>query len=685
MVEKIEMASELGARGFRVFPLRPNSKVPAVSDWQSLATVDADAIQAWWQSNPDYNVGVATGGGLLVVDVDVKGGNPGADSLIAMESEYGLPRDGFRVTTPSGGTHIYLRTETPYRNSVNQLEGFPGIDIRCEGGLVAAPGSTIDGKPYEIAGLGPMQPVPPFLHDILQTKRVREQKPTASWCEPDLDHNVERAREWLVDHAPTGESGNNGNNTLVILARTCRDFGLSEDRAIDIILDDWNPIKAEPQWVTQDDLTILDRTVRSAYRKPENDFGCKSVEADEARQAAERAAFGTIDLGEDEDDDPAATVKAKKPRWTFETEDDLRQLPRPKWIVENWIPENATGIVYGKWGSGKTFFMFDMVLHLAHGMADWHGTSLPGEAMKVLVVSREGHQGFADRIEAFRTHHRIEQTTSNLVLMRAPLNIGEKPEFDSFTKELQRRKDGFRLIVLDTVARVLPGVDMNAPENITNFMDRCGRLTETLGATTIGVHHQNKGGSLFGSIFFEANSDFVFEISRDGPEDGPLSTGHVFCAKMKDGPDRWRRELEYCKIALDDPEGKRSSLILANVFDKAAQGKSGNRTRDLLRAYSALVDAYRLGDRWSHSPRATTRFAAAKIAVRLGIDQEYAAALMAEMLQTEMVKKDFDKGTKAYFLRPTGLFDFTEDDAEMPDFATETSKSISVDGLAEAA
>jgi hypothetical protein len=78
---------------------------------------------------------------------------------------------------------------------------------------------------------------------------------------------------------------------------------------------------------------------------------------------------------------------------------------------------------------------------------------------------------------------------------------------------------------------VLPGVDMNEQQTVTMFMERIGVIGALTGASTIGVHHQNKTGGMMGSTFFEANADFVFEVSREGEEDGPLTAGEIVAPK----------------------------------------------------------------------------------------------------------------------------------------------------------
>ena len=69
---KLAAALEAAAKGFRVFPVKANSKIPALKDWPDKATDDRRRIESWWNLDPDFNIGIATGHGLLVVDADTK-------------------------------------------------------------------------------------------------------------------------------------------------------------------------------------------------------------------------------------------------------------------------------------------------------------------------------------------------------------------------------------------------------------------------------------------------------------------------------------------------------------------------------------------------------------------------------------------------------------------------------------
>ena len=130
--------------GWRTFPLKPGTKVPATRHGFKEATADAETVAAWWRQNPAYNIGLATGGLFDVIDVDTKTRPTGYQSLARLEDAGALPDTHGRVLTTSNGLHLYV-LPSGMKNGAGIL---PGIDARGAGGYVVAPPSVVDGKPY---------------------------------------------------------------------------------------------------------------------------------------------------------------------------------------------------------------------------------------------------------------------------------------------------------------------------------------------------------------------------------------------------------------------------------------------------------------------------------------------------------------------------------------------------------
>ena len=137
------------AEHFPVFPLLPDSKVPATKRGLGAATRNTEKIQSWWDRLPDANIGLVTGDGVLGLDVDVKGRVSGFASIASHAWWNGDKdttwQDTFTVGTPSGGAHYYYRVDGAVKNRAGIL---PGVDIRGDGGYLVGCYSLINNRRY---------------------------------------------------------------------------------------------------------------------------------------------------------------------------------------------------------------------------------------------------------------------------------------------------------------------------------------------------------------------------------------------------------------------------------------------------------------------------------------------------------------------------------------------------------
>jgi hypothetical protein len=123
----LDAALENASCGFRVLPVEPRGKKPMWKGWSAKATTDPGVIRGTWDWQPQANVGIACGGGLLVIDLD----GPRAGEAL---SEFGLPQTTEAVTRR--GRHLYFRGDAPTR-----LGLLPGVDVKGAASYVVAPGS----------------------------------------------------------------------------------------------------------------------------------------------------------------------------------------------------------------------------------------------------------------------------------------------------------------------------------------------------------------------------------------------------------------------------------------------------------------------------------------------------------------------------------------------------------------
>ncbi len=155
-------------------------KRPVGKNWETRSGMTAAAAKAWL--NEGGNIGLRTGGNLLVVDCDG-------------ERPPNLPETP-TVRTGSGGLHLYYRvpdtTELRIGTTVDWI--YPHTDTRGKGGQVVAAGSihAETGALYEwLPGLSPanitLAPIPQWVVDAInntETPPWRVKKPQARAAAP---------------------------------------------------------------------------------------------------------------------------------------------------------------------------------------------------------------------------------------------------------------------------------------------------------------------------------------------------------------------------------------------------------------------------------------------------------------------------------------------------------------------
>jgi putative DNA primase/helicase len=177
-------AADYGQQDIPIIPLRPRSKVPATPHGKKDATSDPQQIATWFPPDTSHNIGILTGerSRLLVLDIDPRNG--GEASFDRFERTYGPLPATKRAITGGGGFHLFFRLPEGATGLGDRpgVAGYDGVDIKCDGYVVAAPSIHPDtGKAYAWDADAPIADAPEHLIELAGgSKRIKSAAPPSS-------------------------------------------------------------------------------------------------------------------------------------------------------------------------------------------------------------------------------------------------------------------------------------------------------------------------------------------------------------------------------------------------------------------------------------------------------------------------------------------------------------------------
>ena len=145
-----EFAAKYIEENLRIFPLKPRNKIPVIPKSMGGngcldATTDPVQIGKWADDMPGANIGLATGKGLWVLDID---GDEGLNTVKRLIAKHGPLPETAKQKTPNGWHLFFKENGVEIRNRSRNIG--PGLDVRSAGGyVVVAPSIHPNGGAYQ--------------------------------------------------------------------------------------------------------------------------------------------------------------------------------------------------------------------------------------------------------------------------------------------------------------------------------------------------------------------------------------------------------------------------------------------------------------------------------------------------------------------------------------------------------
>lgn len=481
------------ARGFRLIPLKSNGKQPIWENWPDRASADPAVISTWWDDGRPRNYGVVADD-YLVIDIDAKNGKAGLESWAAMGGRF----DTLCVSTPTGGFHLYYDCPGDWSNSAGKLGD--GLDTRGRAAsFVVGPGSVIDGAAYAVHQDAPLLPAPAFVLGRLNAPRTRAESGVAPLVDLDLPVALDHARAYLLA-APTAVEGDAGDQATYDVACGVRDYGISADTALELMLDNWND-RCAPPW----DVEALEAKIRNAYAYGQNPPGRKLLEVEPTLW------FDKVETPPSDAPEPAGI------NWLRPNDWEGREPPVLEWLAKDWIP--ADGIVtllYGDGGTGKTRLAQELAACMAAGGTaagySWLGqTTAAGRVMcffcedsedelwrRQLAINRRMGLAMADIDANFRLTSRVSEENLLMTWDRASGTAKLLPTWHQLRADAIAFKPD--LIITDTIADTFGGSEIERAQ-VNAFVKGClGRLGRETGCKAmLALGHPSVAGMASGT------------------------------------------------------------------------------------------------------------------------------------------------------------------------------------------
>ncbi len=626
---QLAAARSYASRGWRVIPLHgptkgggctcgkadcgPVGKHPRTKNGLKDASASEAVLNVWWgQQWARANVGIVTGGrsGLVVLDIDTRHG--GAESLSVLQERYGALPETLRVATGGGGEHWYYQHpggDVLLRN-VAGLDDLSGLDIRGDGGYVVAPPSWHkSGAKYEwVDEATPVAPLPDWLLELLQKPRAdydvrgpRLAPDHAEWAANDtgqywLDKALAQAYEgnrnatgfWLACQLrDAGLSHAETENWLATYAARVPGSGYSEREALASVRQAYTATPREAARNTakvSGDYQHYNNNSYTSY-----DYGNYSGYDSNDESGGDYNTDSTDSTGNDQGNDSQgprgqqtrqerSDAKRRKARFTFMTDEEVEALPPPEWLLGGMLVANTLSVVFGEYGSAKSFLVLDWALSIATGMS-WMGH--PVKQGAVVYIAGEGIGGMGKRIRAWKQQHGWTGGATGLHLLGTAPHL-LSPEDVLFLRDAMRALPVKpSLVVIDTLARSMTGGDENSAQDMGRAVAAAESIRVEFGCHVLLVHHKPNGAAKTrGSNALPGAAYTLVDVVRDN------DTIIVNCPKQKDAAEFDRMYAKLLTVCIDE-ETLETSCVLTPT---AARGRWNSDPQRMTRSAENVLN-----------------------------------------------------------------------------------------------
>ena len=213
----------------------------------------------------------------------------------------------------------------------------------------------------------------------------------------------------------------------------------------------------------------------------------------------------------------AIDARPRPPRFRLYLFNEIRPDDGAQYLVKGLLPRSGLAVVWGPPKCGKSFWVFDLLMHVA---LDWSYRDHRVTSGPVVYCALEGAQGFRNRIEAFRVKKLSETASCSppFYLMAASLSL--VADHQALIADIRKQLGEQRpvAVCLDTLNRSLAGSE-SSDADMAAYIKAADAIRDAFDCLVVIVHHCGHSGerprghsSLIGAL------DVQIAVSRDAAD-----------------------------------------------------------------------------------------------------------------------------------------------------------------------
>lgn len=314
---------------------------------------------------------------------------------------------------------------------------------------------------------------------------------------------------------------------------------------------------------------------------------CEALEERLANQKAERA------LGIAPRDDYARGPRDRAPATPSQTPREFKLIPfanvrldpTPAYSVKGILPRTGLAVVWGPPKCGKSFWTFDLTMHVALGW-EYRGHRVKGGP--VVYLALEGGHGFAARVEAWRQRHLAADHDDPVPFYLVDVPVDLVADHATLVAAIKTQEQKPAVVVIDTLNRALIG-DENKSDDMARFIRAADVIRAAFDCLVVVIHHCGVVGSRPRGHTSLAGADDV-QIAIERNQEGTI-VAKIEHMKDGDASAPMASRLEPVELGIDaDGDPISSCVIVASELPVKLGGAAATLSGATKLAFDSLCE-----------------------------------------------------------------------------------------------